>query len=543
MNLQSKNRIPDTAIQKWISAFLTGYEHAALFSDEALWRDYLGVAWDLKTHEGREQILAALPDNIGTQDGAIEPLSDNEVIFHFHGPNGLVKALAEFRDGNCVRLFTSLEEMPAGPALPEQGVAPFVMIIGAGQSGLALAAQLQHLHIPYQVIERNPRIGDNWRGRYDALVLHDPAWVNHMPFKPFPADWPTYTPKDMMGDWLESYAESLSLNVVCNCSVSAAKFNEEHQIWQVSLEEQNATRQINVPNLVFAVGTSGFAHKPEFPGAGDFSGQQIHSSAYVSGAGFSGKNIVIIGATNSAHDIAVDLVKHGAKPTLVQRSSTHVIPHKAYVDDLLGPLYAPDHNRTLKEADFLSMATPIRLLETRARSFFNTLKDKWSGFYDALTQAGFAIDFAEDGTGIIGKYRRTASGYYIDVGGSQRLIDGEIAVRSGVDVKTITAETVLLSDGSALAADAIIYATGFGSMEEWVEKLIDHQTAEKIGTCWGYGSGYRGDKGPWEGELRNMWKPTAQEGLWFMGGNLAQVRIYSRYLAYQLCHKMQKGVL
>lgn len=344
----------------------------------------------------------------------------------------------------------------------------------------------------------------------------------------------------MMGDWLESYADSLSLNVTCDCTVSAAKFNADWQAWQVTLQEKDNTTIIDVPHLVFAVGTSGFAHKPDFPGAGDFAGHQMHSSAYVSGTAFAGKNIVIIGATNSAHDIAVDLAKHGAKPTLVQRSSTHVIPHKAYVDDLLGPLYAPEHNRELKDADFLSMATPIRLLEAQARTVFDMVKDRWSGLYEALTDTGFAIDFAEDGTGIVGKYRRSASGYYIDVGGSQRVIDGEIAVRSGVSVKAITDDSVVLSDDTALAADAIIYATGFGSMEEWVAKLINRETAEKIGPCWGYGSGYRGDPGPWEGELRNMWKPTAQTGLWFMGGNLAQVRIYSRYLAYQLCNRLQE---
>lgn len=120
------------------------------------------------------------------------------------------------------------------------------------------------------------------------------------------------------------------------------------------------------------------------------------------------------------------------------------------------------------------------------------------------------------------------------------MIDGQIAVKSGVGVEAIVEDGVLLSDGTTLKADAIIYATGFGSMEEWVSKLIDQETADKIGKCWGYGSGYRGDPGPWEGELRNMWKPTAQQGLWFMGGNLAQVRIYSRYLAIQLLHQYQK---
>ena len=113
-------------------------------------------------------------------------------------------------------------------------------------------------------------------------------------------------------------------------------------------------------------------------------------------------------------------------------------------------------------------------------------------------------------------------------------MDGKIGIRSGVGVDRLDTKTVMLSDGSRLPADAVIYATGFGSMEAWVSRLIDQETAAKIGRCWGYGSGHRGDPGPWDGELRNMWKPTAQQGLWFMGGNLAQVRMYSHYLALQL---------
>ena len=189
---------------------------------------------------------------------------------------------------------------------------------------------------------------------------------------------------------------------------------------------------------------------------------------------------------------------------------------------------------SLARSDFLSLATPMRRLEERARTLFSKIQTEWADFYDRLRGTGFAVDFAEDGTGIIGKYRRSASGYYIDVGGSQQVMDGDIAIRSNVGVDRIAADEIVLSDGSHLPSDVIIYATGFGSMEEWVARLIDQPTANKIGRCWGYGSGYRGDPGPWEGELRNMWKPTAQQGLWFMGGNLAQARMYSHYLALQL---------
>ncbi len=110
-----------------------------------------------------------------------------------------------------------------------------------------------------------------------------------------------------------------------------------------------------------------------------------------------------------------------------------------------------------------------------------------------------------------------ASGYYIDVGGSDLIIDGEVKVRCGVGVKEIKPHSIVLTDGSELPADAIIYATGYEPMESWVARLISQEVADKIGRCWGLGSDTPMDPGPWEGELRNMWKPTAQPNLWFPG--------------------------
>jgi putative flavoprotein involved in K+ transport len=129
---------------------------------------------------------------------------------------------------------------------------------------------------------------------------------------------------------------------------------------------------------------------------------------------------------------------------------------------------------------------------------------------------------------------RRGSGYYIDVGGSELIASGRIALRSGVGLSHLTESALVLSNGSALPADLVVYATGYGSMNQWAEKLISREVADKVGKCWGLGSGTVYDPGPWEGELRNMWKPTAQEALWFHGGNLAQSRLYSRFLALQL---------
>ena len=97
----------------------------------------------------------------------------------------------------------------------------------------------------------------------------------------------------------------------------------------------------------------------------------------------------------------------------------------------------------------------------------------------------------------------------------------------------------MLTDGTELPADIIVYATGHSSQLSRIERVVGRQVAERVGPTWGYGSGTRGDEGPWEGELRNMWKPTAQRGLWCNMGGLNQARIMTRFLALQLKARLE----
>src|SRR6266849_3275626 len=144
-----------------------------------------------------------------------------------------------------------------------------------------------------------------------------------------------------------------------------------------------------------------------------------------------------------------------------------------------------------------------------------------------------------DGSGLFMKYLRRGSGYYIDDGASELIADGRVKLKSGVTVQLIKEHSVVLSDGSELPADLIVYATGYGSMNGWAARLISEDVADKVGKCWGLGSGTTKDPGPWEGEVRNMWKPTRQPGLWFHGGNLHQSRHYSQFLSLQIKARME----
>ena len=119
------------------------------------------------------------------------------------------------------------------------------------------------------------------------------------------------------------------------------------------------------------------------------------------------------------------------------------------------------------------------------------------------------------------------------------IIDGSIKLVSGVDIDRLDETGVLLDNGQHLDADLVVYATGYKSMNGWVADLINQPTADKVGKVWGLGSDTTKDPGPWEGEQRNMWKPTLQKSLWFHGGNLHQSRHYSQFLSLQLKARME----
>jgi putative flavoprotein involved in K+ transport len=208
----------------------------------------------------------------------------------------------------------------------------------------------------------------------------------------------------------------------------------------------------------------------------------------------------------------------------------------------LGGLYSEEavkNGITTEKADLIFASLPYRIMHEFQIPVYAAIKERDADFYARLEKAGFMLDWGDDESGLFMKYLRRGSGYYIDVGASELVANGDIKLKSGVTVKEIKPHSVVLSDGTELEADLIVYATGYGSMNGWAAKLISQEVADKVGKCWGFGSGTTKDPGPFEGELRNMWKPTKQEALWFHGGNLHQSRHYSLYLALQLKARME----
>jgi putative flavoprotein involved in K+ transport len=549
---------------------------AKLFGDECYWRDFVAFTWTLKTFEGPGEVRAMLAATLGAaKPGAFAPLARpaggngvEEGWFGFETVLGRGVGHVRLRDGRCWTLLTTLQELKgfeekAGPrrerglehgVVPErrswlerrrQEVAelgftrqPYALIVGGGQSGLALAARLKRLGVPALVVEQHERAGDSWRKRYRSLCLHDPVWYDHMPYLPFPDHWPVFSPKDKMGEWLEMYARVMELNCWTSTRCLRAAWDEATETWTVRVDRNGREIDLHPRHLVLATGMSGLPNVPQIPGAETFAGRIVHSSAFDGGESWRDKHCVVLGANNSAHDIAADLVEHGAASvTMAQRSPTIVATSDALMEHAWGRLYseqALEAGITTEIADLTVASIPLRLLPSFQKPVYEAIRERDKALYEGLDRVGFKYDFGEDGAGIHAAYLRRGAGYYIDVGASQLVIDGAIKLKSPATIERIAERTVLLSGGSVLPADLIVLATGYGPMNEWAAQLVSPEAAARVGRCWGMGSNTKYDPGPWVGELRNMWKPTQQPGLWFMGGNLMQARHYSLYLALQL---------
>ena len=576
---------PTQTLQAWLDAFGAACaagrfkDAAAMFGDDSYWRDLISFTWNIKTAEGPARIQAMLEatmpgakaSNWKVQGDGTEANGVTEGWLTFETGTGRGRGQLRLIGGKAWTLLTTLQELKGfeearGATRPkgvEHGVhagrktwlesreeeartlgfskQPYVVVLGGGQAGIILGARLRKLGVPAIIVEKNPRPGDSWRNRYKSLCLHDPVWYDHLPYLRFPEDWPVFAPKDKIGEWLESYTKVMELNYWASTECKSAKWDEARQEWAVTVQHKGETVVLKPKHIVFATGMSAVPQLPSYPGMADFKGQQVHSSQFKTGTEWKGRKVVVVGSNNSAHDICADLWENGAEATMVQRSTTHVARSDSLMDLALGALYSEAAVKSgvdVDTADLIFASLPYKALPALQVPVYAQMKERDAEFYQRLEKAGFMLDFGDDDSGLFMKYLRRGSGYYIDVGASELIANGSVKLKTGA-IERVTPKGLVMADGSELPADLIVWATGYGSMNGWVAQIVDQPTADKVGKCWGLGSGTKKDPGPWEGELRNMWKPTQVKNLWMQGGNLHQNRHYSLCMALQLKARME----
>ena len=551
-----------------------------LFHPDSYWRDVLALSWNIQTLNGREAILKALPllaRSAGPSGFAIAPdraaprkvmragTNAIEAIFKFETKvgrgSGIIRLIPDADDGNRLKAWTLLTELgelkgfeeqlgvnrPRGNAYSRDfrgpnwldlrnasaGYAdrdPTVLVIGGGQSGLSIAARLKQLNVDTLIVDREKRIGDNWRKRYHALTLHNQVQVNHLPYLHFPPNWPTYIPKDKLANWFEAYVEAMELNFWTETEFERGTYDEKEGRWTVTLRRADSGKRTMHPrHVVLATGVSGIPSVPDIQGLKDFAGKVMHSSRYDDGENWKGKRAIVIGTGNSGHDIAQDLHSSGAKVTLFQRSSTLIVS----IEPSAQLVYAPYNEGTLEDNDLIATSMPLKLARKSHALTAEKSKALDKELLEGLERVGFKLDFGEDNTGWQFKYLTRGGGYYFNVGCSDLIVKGDIALKQFIDIDTFTADGAKMKDGKTVAADLVVLATGYKRQEELVRKLFGEAVEKRVGTIWGFGE---------EQELRNMYTRTGQPGLWLIAGGLAQCRIGSKHLALQI-KAIEEGLL
>ena len=574
------------AAESWLARFesaLGGDDRAllkALFHPDSYWRDVLALSWKLQTLNGAEAILEELPAlarRAGPKNFRIDPdraaprrvtragTNSIEAIFRFETStgrgHGIVRLIADADDDGRLKawtLLTALEELkgfeeqlerarPRGQAysrdfrgpnwLDQRKTSfayadrdPTVLVVGGGQAGLSIAARLKLLHVDTLIVDRWPRIGDNWRKRYHALTLHNQVQVNHLPYMPFPPNWPTYIPKDKLANWFEAYVDAMELNYWTGTELVRGTYDEAKERWDVVLRRADGTTHSMHPrHIVMATGVSNIPNLPNLPGLENFGGQVVHSSRYDDGENWNGRRALVIGTGNSGHDIAQDLYSSGAEVTLVQRSSTLI----TNIEPSAQLAYSAYNEGTLEDNDLIATSMPLVLARRSHMMLTEQSKQLDKALLDGLERVGFRLDFGDDGTGWQFKYLSRGGGYYFNVGCSDLVVSGAIRLAQFSDVDRFVAEGARLKSGDTLKADLVVLATGYRPQEELVRKLFGDAVAERVGPIWGFGE---------EQELRNMYTRTRQAGLYFIAGSLAQCRINSKYLALQI-KAIEEGLL
>lgn len=464
-----------------------------------------GRAWEESAWEARAWILLTALDHLDAlEEIRLRPkIEDEPYARDFHGPNWLDRR-------EIARAYADRD--------------PEVLIIGGGHAGITAAARLGVMGVDTLIVDRMKRIGDNWRLRYHSLALHNEKYSNHMPYLPFPETWPKYIPKDKIANWLEFYVDAMEINFWTETSFEGAVRDDDSGRWAAELTLQDgATRVMRPKHIIMATSVSGTPKIPEIPTLDAYRGRLIHSSAYRSGQEWRGRKVMVIGTGTSGHDISQDLEAHGVDVTIVQRSPTTIVnidPGAQRFDSMLltdGP--------AIEDRILLNLATPLEPMKVAHRMLTDMAREDDRELLEGLEKVGFRLDWGEGGTGWPLKYRTRGGGYYFNVGASNLIAEGRIGLLQYADIAHFTETGVALKGGGAREADMIVLATGYEGLDHMVRVLFGDVVADRVGPIWGFGD---------HQELRNMWTPTPQEGLWFTAGAYSQCSAFSKFLGLQI---------
>ena len=546
-----------------------------LFTETATWRDFMAFSWDVSNRIGRAELIERLAAWASEAEADGFELNSEQDPVVFEGDK--VQAFFDFtttervdrgyallvRDGDgfaCQMLQTQADGLLRFPERsrhnrPEGKVhgyvenrtrwtddraavgafensEPAAIVLGAGHNGLSIAARLTALDVPTLVIDREPRVGDVWRKRYAALALHSILHVDHLPYLPFPSTWTAHTPKDKFADFLEYYAKALDMNVWTGTTFLDASYDDETHLWTVRVERPDGTvRELHPHHFIVAAGLNGPPKIPAVEGLEKFTGHYGHSGGYQDAADWAGKKAIVVGAAVSAHEMAHDLYEHGAEVTMVQRGATYVIDFDTFNKYWFG-LYSEDQPLPIEFADQVAYSAPNLIGDEINKQLVELAKEEDKELLDALVEHGFKLEWGPDGTGIIGAHMAGRDRYQINIGASELIADGRVRVKQGVELAEVKERSVVFTDGTEAEADLLLFATGYEQLWDHIRPTLG-VAAQKVDRVYGRAE---------DGEYANVWRRSAQPGLWFGTGFVGMARFHSKFMTL-LIKAIEEGIV
>src|ERR1700756_263271 len=195
------------------------------------------------------------------------------------------------------------------------------VVIGAGPSGLAVARELEHQHgIKALVVDRAAAPAISWRTRYDNFRLNTTGFLSHLPGQRIPLNagrWPT---KEDMVRYFDHYVQRQNIALMLGCAVH--RVDRAEGVWQLD----TSSGEIRTPAIVLATGNYSAPIIPAWPGPSRFNGEIVHSADFTNAWPYRGRDVLVVGAGNSAADIAVQLANAGAQRIwLAVRTPPHLV--------------------------------------------------------------------------------------------------------------------------------------------------------------------------------------------------------------------------
>lgn len=350
-----------------------------------------------------------------------------------------------------------------------------VLVVGAGPCGLAIARQLRHAQgIDALVVDAAPRPAWSWRNRYDGFRLNTCGWWSHLPGQRIPLSHGRWPSRDDMVAYFDDYVSRQGLRLTLG--VKAIRLDRlPDGRWRLATD----TGALTTGAVVVATGNYHTPALPDWPGSRSFTGELTHSAHYRNAVPYTGRDVLVVGAGNSAVDIALQVQRVAARVRMAVRTPPHLVPRAAagIPIDAFSPVFTVLPDAVLDHTAALA-----------SRLWFGDLTERGlpaprRGALTALREDEQIPTLGDD------------------------LVPHVKAGRIGIvaAVESFDGRDVGLADGSVVRPDAVIAATGY---RRGLESLVGHLGARE---------GVPGDLLDEHGKPVRNGVPSAAPGLWFAG--------------------------